>query len=123
MNLPLSIKNALTSRIKIISGLNIAERRLPQDGRIKLNVGKKTAVDFRVSTLPTLFGEKIVLRILDKSALNVDLTKLGFEPTTFEILRKCIFRPYGLLLVTLGLIFVKTHFRVNERRTRLYANK
>ena len=100
MNLPLSIKNALTSRIKIISGLNIAERRVPQDGRIKLNVGKKTAVDFRVSTLPTLFGEKIVLRILDKSALNVDLTKLGFEPTTFEILRKCIFRPYGLLLVT-----------------------
>ncbi len=100
MNLPLSIKNALTSRVKIISGLNIAERRVPQDGRIKLNLGKKKAVDFRVSTLPTLFGEKIVLRILDKSALNVDLTKLGFEPSTFEILKKCIFRPYGLLLVT-----------------------
>ena len=100
MNLPLSIKNALTSRMKIISNLNIAERRVPQDGRIKLNLGKKKAVDFRVSTLPTLFGEKIVLRILDKSALNVDLTKLGFEPKTFEVLKRCIFRPYGLLLVT-----------------------
>ena len=100
MNLPMSIKNALTSRMKIISGLNIAERRVPQDGRIKLNLGKNKSVDFRVSTLPTLFGEKIVLRILDKSALNVDLTKLGFEPKTFEILKRCIFRPYGLLLVT-----------------------
>ena len=100
MNLPMSIKNALTSRMKIISGLNIAERRVPQDGRIKLNLGTKRSVDFRVSTLPTLFGEKIVLRILDKGALNVDLTKLGFEPKTFEILKRCIFRPYGLLLVT-----------------------
>ncbi len=100
MNLPMSIKNALTSRMKIISGLNIAERRVPQDGRIKLNLGKNKSVDFRVSTLPTLFGEKIVLRILDKGALNVDLTKLGFEPKTFEVLKRCIFRPYGLLLVT-----------------------
>ena len=100
MNLPTSIKNALTSRMKIISGLNIAERRVPQDGRIKLNLGKNKSVDFRVSTLPTLFGEKIVLRILDKGALNVDLTKLGFEPKTFDVLKRCIFRPYGLLLVT-----------------------
>ena len=100
MNLPMSIKNALTSRMKIISGLNIAERRVPQDGRIKLNLGKNKSVDFRVSTLPTLFGEKIVLRILDKGALNVDLTKLGFEPKTFQVLKRCIFRPYGLLLVT-----------------------
>jgi type IV pilus assembly protein PilB len=100
MNLPVSIKNALTSRMKIISGLNIAERRVPQDGRIKLNLGKNKSVDFRVSTLPTLFGEKIVLRILDKGALNVDLTKLGFESKTFQVLKRCIFRPYGLLLVT-----------------------
>jgi type IV pilus assembly protein PilB len=100
MNLPVSIKNALTSRMKIISGLNIAERRVPQDGRIKLNLGKNKSVDFRVSTLPTLFGEKVVLRILDKGALNVDLTKLGFESKTFQVLKRCIFRPYGLLLVT-----------------------
>jgi type IV pilus assembly protein PilB len=100
MNLPLNIKNALNSRLKILADLNIAERRIPQDGRIKMKMGKNKAVDFRVSTLPTLFGESIVMRILDKSALNVDLTKMGFEPETFEILKKCIFRPYGLLLVT-----------------------
>ena len=100
MNLPLSIKNALTSRIKILSGLNIAERRIPQDGRIKMRFGKRKTIDFRVSSLPTLFGEGIVMRILDKSALNVDLTKLGFEPATFGVLKKCIYRPYGLLLVT-----------------------
>ncbi len=100
MNLPLTIRNALTSRIKILSGLNIAERRIPQDGRIKMQLGKNRSIDFRVSTLPTLFGEGIVMRILDKSALNVDLTKLGFEPTTFNTLKRCIYRPYGLLLVT-----------------------
>ena len=99
-NFPVSIKNALTSRIKILSGLNIAERRVPQDGRIKLKMGRNSAVDFRVSTLPTLFGESTVLRILDKGALNVDLTQIGFEPDTFEILKRCISRPYGLLLVT-----------------------
>ena len=100
MNLPLSIKNALVSRIKILSGLDISERRIPQDGRIKLRLGKKRAVDFRVSTLPTLFGEGIVLRILDPGALNVDLTKLGFEEETFDALKRCIDRPYGLVLVT-----------------------
>jgi len=100
MNLPLTIKNALISRVKILSGLNIAERRVPQDGRIKMRLGKRKAVDFRVSTLPTLFGEGIVMRILDPSALNVDLTKLGFEQKRFQALRRCIFRPYGLLLVT-----------------------
>ena len=100
MNLPLTIKNALLSRIKIISGLNIAERRLPQDGRIKMRLGKRKAVDFRVSTLPTLFGEGIVMRILDPGALNVDLTKLGFKQEAFQALKRCIFRPYGLLLVT-----------------------
>ncbi|MCG8550384.1 MAG: Flp pilus assembly complex ATPase component TadA, partial [Desulfobacterales bacterium] len=100
MNLPLSIKNAVISRIKILAALDIAERRIPQDGRIKLRLGKKKSVDFRVSTLPTLFGESIVMRILDQSALSVDLTRLGFEPGTFEMLKRCISRPYGLLLVT-----------------------
>jgi len=100
MNLPLAIKNALVSRIKILAGLNIAERRIPQDGRIKMRLGKDKAVDFRVSSLPTLFGEGIVMRILDPGALNVDLTKLGFEEKTFDALKRCIYRPYGLLLVT-----------------------
>lgn len=100
MNLPLTIKSALISRIKILAGLNIAERRVPQDGRIKMHLGKRKAVDFRVSSLPTLFGEGIVMRILDPSALNVDLTKLGFEQKKFQALKRCISRPYGLLLVT-----------------------
>ncbi|WDP93047.1 MAG: type IV-A pilus assembly ATPase PilB [Desulfobacter sp.] len=100
MNLPLSIKNAVISRIKILASLDIAERRVPQDGRIKLKFGKKKSVDFRVSTLPTLFGESIVMRILDQSALSIDLTRLGFEHGTFEMLKRCINRPYGLLLVT-----------------------
>jgi type IV pilus assembly protein PilB len=100
MNLPLSIKNAVLSRIKILAQLDIAERRVPQDGRIKLRLGKRKSIDFRVSTLPTLFGESIVMRILDQSALNVDLTKLGFEASTFNKLKRCISRPYGLLLVT-----------------------
>ncbi len=84
MNLPLSIKNGLISRIKILSNLDISERRVPQDGRIKMRMGKNSAVDFRVSTLPTLFGESVVMRILDKGALNVDLTKLGFEKEAFK---------------------------------------
>jgi type IV pilus assembly protein PilB len=100
MNLPVSIKNAVVSRIKILASLDIAERRVPQDGRIKLRLGKKKSVDFRVSSLPTLFGESIVMRILDQSALSIDLTRLGFESTTFEMLKRCINRPYGLLLVT-----------------------
>ncbi len=100
MNLPLTIKNALVSRIKILASLDITERRIPQDGRIKMRISRTRAVDFRVSTLPTLFGESIVLRILDKASLNVDLTKLGFEQPTFEALQRCISRPQGLLLVT-----------------------
>lgn len=100
MNLPMNIKNALISRIKILSALDITERRIPQDGRIKIRLSRTRAVDFRVSTLPTLFGESIVLRILDKGSLNVDLTKLGFEPKTFETLKRCVKRPQGLLLVT-----------------------
>jgi len=100
MNLPLSIKNALISRIKVISGLNIAERRVPQDGRIKMRLGKRRVVDFRISTLPTLFGEGVVMRILDPDALDVDLSKLGFGQKSFQSLKRCIFRPFGLLLVT-----------------------
>ncbi len=100
MNLPLTIKNALVARIKILADLNITERRIPQDGRIKMRLGKHKAVDFRVSTLPLLHGEGIVLRILDKSSLNVDLTKLGFEPETFASLQRCLKQPQGLLLVT-----------------------
>ncbi len=100
MNLPLSIKNALVSRVKILANLDITERRVPQDGRIKMKLGRNKAVDFRVSTLPTLFGESIVLRILDQSSLNVDLTKLGFDPSTYETLKRCLYRPQGLLLVT-----------------------
>ena len=100
MNLPINIKNAMISRIKIMSSLDISERRVPQDGRIKLRMGKRRVIDFRVSTLPTLFGEGVVLRILDPAALNVDLTKLGFGQDTFAAFNRCISRPYGLILVT-----------------------
>jgi len=100
MNLPLTIKNALVARLKILSGLDITERRVPQDGRIKMRMGRNKSVDFRVSSLPTLFGESVVLRILDKSSLNVDLTKLGFEQSTFDMLKRCLEKPQGLLLVT-----------------------
>jgi type IV pilus assembly protein PilB len=100
MNLPLTIKNALSARMKILAGLNITERRVPQDGRISIRMGRNKAVDFRVSTLPILHGEGIVLRILDKGSLNVNLTKLGFEEDTFAALRRCLASPQGLLLVT-----------------------
>jgi type IV pilus assembly protein PilB len=100
MNLPLTIKNALIARVKILAGLDITERRVPQDGRIKMRMGRNRSVDFRVSSLPTLFGESVVLRILDKGSLNVDLTQLGFEKSTFEMLKRCLSRPQGLLLVT-----------------------
>lgn len=100
MNIPVKIKNALTSRVKIMAKLDIAERRLPQDGRIKLKLGKKREIDFRVSTLPTLFGEKTVLRILDKSNLQVDLTKLGFLQEQLDDFMTAIEKPYGMVLVT-----------------------
>ena len=100
LNLPVSIKNAVISRIKILAEMDIAERRRPQDGRVKLRLGRKKTVDFRVSTLPTLFGESVVMRVLDSSALNIDLTRLGFEHDVFDRLRRCISRPYGLILVT-----------------------
>jgi type IV pilus assembly protein PilB len=100
MNLPLRIKNPITSRLKIMSKLDIAERRLPQDGRIKLRLGQKREIDFRVSVLPCLYGEKTVLRILDKSNLQVDLTKLGFEDETLKIFMDALDKPYGMILVT-----------------------
>ncbi|MFA4829869.1 MAG: type IV-A pilus assembly ATPase PilB [Thermodesulfovibrionales bacterium] len=100
MNLPLRVKNSVTSRLKIMSRLDIAERRLPQDGRIKLRLGKKKEVDFRVSILPCLFGEKTVMRILDKASLQVDLTKLGFEENALQKFLEALNRPYGMILVT-----------------------
>ena len=99
MKPPLKMKAALTSRIKIMSALNIAERRVPQDGRIKLKMGKRV-IDYRVSTLPVLFGEKIVMRILDKGNLTLDLSKFGFEPKAEADLLKAILNPYGMVLVT-----------------------
>ncbi len=99
MKPPLKMKAALTSRVKILSQLNIAERRVPQDGRLKLKMGSRV-FDFRVSTLPVLFGEKIVLRILDKGNLTLDLTKFGFEEKAERDLMKAILNPYGMVLVT-----------------------
>jgi len=99
MKPPLKMKAALTSRIKILSSLNIAERRVPQDGRLKLKMGTRV-IDFRVSTLPVLFGEKIVMRILDKGNLTLDLTKFGFEPKAEQDLMRAIMNPYGMVLVT-----------------------
>jgi type IV pilus assembly protein PilB len=99
MKPPIKMRAALTSRVKIMAQLNIAERRVPQDGRIKLKMGPRV-IDFRVSTLPVLFGEKIVLRILDKGNLTFDLTKFGFEPKAEADLMKAILNPYGMVLVT-----------------------
>ena len=83
-----------------MSSLDITEKRVPQDGRIKMKLGRRRQVDFRVSTLPTLFGESVVLRILDRSGLNVDLTKLGFTQHNLSQFMKAVYRPNGLLLVT-----------------------
>ena len=100
MNPPLKLKNAITSRFKIMSNLDIAERRLPQDGRIKIKMARGREMDFRVSCLPTLFGEKIVLRLLDKDNLQLDMTKLGFEAEPLGEFKEAIHRPYGMCLVT-----------------------
>lgn len=100
MSPPPKSKNAIASRLKIMSSLDIAERRLPQDGRIKLKLGKGREMDFRVSCLPTLWGEKIVLRLLDKSNLQLDMTKLGFEETALKNFKNAIHQPYGMVLVT-----------------------
>ncbi|MCB0338077.1 MAG: Flp pilus assembly complex ATPase component TadA, partial [Bdellovibrionales bacterium] len=100
MKPPYRLKNALTSRLKIMSELDIAERRLPQDGRIKLKLGKDREMDFRVNVLPTLYGEKVVLRLLDKSNLQLDMTKLGFEDSQFSDFKEAIAKPHGMVLVT-----------------------
>ncbi len=100
MKPPPKLRNAIVSRLKIMSDLDIAERRLPQDGRIKLKMGRGREMDFRVSVLPTLFGEKVVLRLLDKSNLQLDMTRLGFETEQLEIFQRSIQRPYGMVLVT-----------------------
>jgi type IV pilus assembly protein PilB len=97
---PLAIKEKLASRIKVISKLDISEKRVPQDGRMKLVLSKTRAIDFRVSTLPTLFGEKIVMRILDPSSATLGIEALGYDPDQKELLLKAIERPYGMVLVT-----------------------
>ena len=103
MTPPLKLKDAITSRVKIMSKLDISEKRLPQDGRIMIKYakdGKKKDLDFRVSTVPTLFGEKIVMRLLDKENLRLDMTKLGFEAESLAKFELAILRPYGMVLVT-----------------------
>ncbi|HEX9407319.1 MAG TPA: type IV-A pilus assembly ATPase PilB [Thermoanaerobaculia bacterium] len=103
MNPPLKLKDAITSRMKILAKLDISEKRLPQDGRIKLKMKlneKTKELDFRVSVLPTLFGEKIVMRLLDKDNLRLDMTKLGFEPESLAKFEEAIFKPWGMVLVT-----------------------
>ncbi len=104
MNLVLKFKNPVTSRVKILSNMDIAEKRLPQDGRIKMRVklenGDKKDVDMRVSSVPTIFGEKVVVRILDKSMLKLDMTQLGFEKESLEVFKRNIIRPWGIILVT-----------------------
>jgi type IV pilus assembly protein PilB len=103
MRPPLKMRDALISRVKIMSKLDISEKRLPQDGRIKIKVkvdARSRELDFRVSTLPTLFGEKVVLRLLDKENLMLDMTKLGFEPESLVKFQRNISKPYGMVLVT-----------------------
>lgn len=100
---PMKLKDAITSRIKILAKLDIAEKRLPQDGRIKLKAkieGRTRELDYRVSTVPTLFGEKVVLRLLDKENLRLDMTKLGFEKSSLKKFEDAILKPYGMVLVT-----------------------
>jgi len=100
MDPPRKLQNAITSRLKIMSELDIAERRLPQDGRIKLKTSKGKEMDFRVSAIPTIYGEKIVLRLLDKDNLQLDMTKLGFEQGQLDQFQEGIHQPYGMVLVT-----------------------
>jgi type IV pilus assembly protein PilB len=96
----MKMRNAIVSRIKIMAKLDIAERRMPQDGRIKLKMGKNREMDYRVSVLPTLFGEKVVMRLLDKSNLQLDMTKLGFDEQQIIDFKEGIYKPYGMVLVT-----------------------
>jgi len=103
MNPPMKLRDAITSRLKIMAKLDISEKRLPQDGRIKIRMnsnGKMRELDYRVSTLPTLFGEKVVLRLLDKEKLMLDMTKLGFEQASLKHFEEAILKPWGMVLVT-----------------------
>ncbi|MCK4691858.1 MAG: type IV-A pilus assembly ATPase PilB, partial [Desulfuromonadales bacterium] len=100
MKPPRKLKNAITSRLKIMADMDIAERRLPQDGRIKIKMGRGVEMDYRVNCLPTLFGEKVVLRLLDKSNLQLDMTKLGYEEKALEWFKREIHKPFGMVLVT-----------------------
>lgn len=100
MKPPLKLRNSIVSRLKIMASLDIAERRLPQDGRIKLKYGKGQDMEYRVSVLPTLFGEKVVMRLLDKGNLQLDMTKLGFEEKQLAEFKTAIHQPYGMVLVT-----------------------
>ena len=100
MQPPIKLKNAITSRIKVMASLDIAERRMPQDGRIKLKMTRNREMDFRVSVLPTIFGEKVVLRLLDKSNLQLDMTKLGFSERALADFKDAIYKPFGMVLVT-----------------------
>jgi type IV pilus assembly protein PilB len=100
MRPPMKLRNAITSRLKIMAELDISERRLPQDGRIKIKLGGGKEMDFRVSVCPTLFGEKVVMRLLDKSNLQLDMTKLGFDAQPLSWFKEAIERPYGMVLVT-----------------------
>src|SRR5512133_2240286 len=100
MKPPMKLKNAITSRVKIMAEMDIAERRLPQDGRIKIKLPRGGEMDYRVNCLPTLFGEKICCRLLDKSNLQLDMTKLGYEAQSLEWFKKEIHKPFGMVLVT-----------------------
>src|SRR5690606_32254600 len=100
MKPPIKLKNAITSRIKIMAEMDIAERRLPQDGRIKIKLPGGKDMDYRVNCLPTLFGEKICCRLLDKSNLQLDMTKLGYEEAALQYFKKEISKPFGMVLVT-----------------------
>ncbi len=97
---PIQMSRRISSRLKVMAGLDIAEKRIPQDGRIKLNISRNKAMDFRVSTCPTLFGEKVVLRILDSSVTNIGIEGLGFEERQQKAYEEAIFKPYGMVLVT-----------------------
>ncbi|MGA9522649.1 MAG: type IV-A pilus assembly ATPase PilB, partial [Myxococcaceae bacterium] len=100
MRPPMKLRNAIISRLKIMAQLDISERRLPQDGRIKIKMGGGKEMDYRVSVCPTLFGEKVVMRLLDKSNLQLDMTKLGFDAEPLKWFKEAIDRPYGMVLVT-----------------------
>jgi type IV pilus assembly protein PilB len=97
---PMKLANRISARLKVMAGLDIAERRVPQDGRIKLNLSKSHAMDFRVSTLPTLFGEKVVLRILDSSSAKLGIDKLGYDEDQKQLYLEAMHKPYGMVLVT-----------------------